>query len=227
MGRLRFDHHPDAGQASSKETVVKRLGQRTGDERHPFDPVRRRVQVDGHRQVTGYRATLRRAVLGPRGQPVGGQALGPEPADHIAHREGGERPQGDQAQSGQHVSQLGTVQYHHRLDGQKRPCGPDRHDQRPHPGPGSSPGGQTGGERPVSHPDPTGRTSGSGDVGQRLDHRRRRALHQVVLPVEETTRTADAEGADAGPTGLHPRGDVTQGGDHRLEPTGLPGLVGF
>jgi hypothetical protein len=49
----------------------------------------------------------------------------------------------------------------------------------------------------------------------------------MVLPVEETTRTADAESADAGPTGLHPRGDVTQGGDHRLEPTGLPGLVGF
>jgi hypothetical protein len=49
----------------------------------------------------------------------------------------------------------------------------------------------------------------------------------VVLPVEETTRTADAEGADAGTTGLHPRGDVTQGVDHRLKPTGLLGLVGF
>jgi len=49
----------------------------------------------------------------------------------------------------------------------------------------------------------------------------------VVLSVEEAARTADAEGADAGPTGLHPRGDITQGGDHRLEPTGLPGLVEF
>ena len=90
---------------------------------------------------------------------MGVEAVVAEPGRHISHRDRGVGTQGGQAQTDQDVDQLCSPtgqrsrQYLHRQGGQEVRTPPRGDDHRPLRGHPANPCRQTGGKRPIGHPD--------------------------------------------------------------------------
>jgi hypothetical protein len=105
---------------------------------------------------------------------VAGDAVGPEPAEHMGCGKGGEVAEGADPQPGQQLGQPGVPEDAHRKRGQEV-GGPSWWDDQ------ATPGGKDGGEQPVGHAD-----LDRGDVGGRTDDR----SDQRVLTAEVASRPA-------------------------------------
>ena len=218
---LGLDHHPGAGQAPAPQVVMELLGQGPGDEGDPVDPIDRRVQVDRHGQV-GRRATdLQRGPVEAGGQSMGSLPLGPEAPDHVGRRQGGEGPEGGEAQPDQHVGQVGAAQHPDRLGSEECRTAADRHHERSCDTGTRRPCRQIGGEPAVGHPQATARVGGADCNVERHPDHLGGAGQQRRLATEQPQRPPDPEGAGTGPGHLHPRGHIFEGGDHRCEASGL------
>ena len=96
------------------------LGDAPGAERHGVDPVDGRLEVERDGELDGWAPCRHRAVVVAAGLPVCPGPHRPEPGEHVAGGQRGERAQGEQAEPPQQVDQAGRARRVERLDGQRR-----------------------------------------------------------------------------------------------------------
>ncbi len=115
------DLHTDAGQPASGQAGVQPLGERLGREHHRLGPQLRRVELPGHGQVRGRRASSQRSGVQAARQPVRALPRVAEPAGHVAGGQGGEIPESAQAEPVQQSGLAGRALIGHSGPGPRAP----------------------------------------------------------------------------------------------------------
>ena len=194
------------------------LGQAAGGERGGVHAVDGRIELGLDGELLRRPPPQRWTGVQPAGEPVAEHGVGAEPGRDVRRVERGERAQAPQPEAAEEVDEGGAVdvglavELLHAERGEEggRVAGRDGH---------RTTGGQHGGEQPVGEPRLHLHAGAGGDLVDQPLRRRQ-------LAAEPARRAAGGQRHQAGTEDLHPRRQLLDRDDHRLERPRVPIQIG-